>query len=117
MEKRSKEYFRGCLLGGAIGDALGWPVEFLKLNEIKKKYGEDGITDLVAGINGKAEITDDTQMTLFTAEGLLRAENRGRKKGICHIPSVVYYAYLRGGCILRVILNTRITIRFMMDGF
>ena len=95
MEKRSKEYFRGCLLGGAIGDALGWPVEFLKLNEIKKKYGEDGITDLVAGINGKAEITDDTQMTLFTAEGLLRAESRGREKGICHIPSVVYNAYIR----------------------
>jgi ADP-ribosylglycohydrolase len=43
----------------------------------------------------KAEITDDTQMTLFTAEGLLRAESRGREKGICHIPSVVYNAYIR----------------------
>lgn len=34
-------------------------------------------------------------MTLFTAEGLLRAESRGREKGICHIPSVVYNAYIR----------------------
>jgi ADP-ribosylglycohydrolase len=93
--KRSKEYFRGCLLGGAIGDALGWPVEFLRLNEIKKKYGESGITDLITGINGKAEITDDTQMTLFTAEGLLRAETRRREEGICHLPSIVYHAYLR----------------------
>lgn len=59
--KRDKDQFRGCLLGGAIGDALGWPVEFLSLIKIKKKYGENGITDLVAGINGKAEITDDTQ--------------------------------------------------------
>ncbi len=93
--KKDKDHFRGCLLGGAIGDALGWPVEFLSLSEIKKKYGEEGITGLVAGINGKAEITDDTQMTLFTAEGLLRAESRGRGKGICHPSSVVYYAYLR----------------------
>ncbi|MDI3482031.1 MAG: hypothetical protein PWQ97_1686 [Tepidanaerobacteraceae bacterium] len=76
MDKRSKEYFRDCLLGGAIGDALGWPVEFLRL-KIKNKYGKEGITDLVSE-NGKAEITDDTQMTLFTAEGLLRAESKGR---------------------------------------
>ncbi|MBO8170217.1 MAG: ADP-ribosylglycohydrolase family protein [Thermoanaerobacteraceae bacterium] len=65
------------------------------MNEIKKKYGEEGITNLVEGINGKAEITDDTQMALFTAEGILRAETRGKEKGICHIPSVVYYAYQR----------------------
>ncbi len=51
--KRDKDHFRGCLLGGAIGDALGWPVEFLRMNEIKKKYGKEGITDLVEGVNGK----------------------------------------------------------------
>jgi ADP-ribosylglycohydrolase len=34
-------------------------------------------------------------MTLFTAEGILRAENRGRSKGICHPPSVVAFAYQR----------------------
>ena len=45
--------------------------------------------------SGKAEITDDTQMTLFTAEGILRAETRGIRKGICHPPSVVFYAYQR----------------------
>jgi|LFRM01.2.fsa_nt_gb ADP-ribosylglycohydrolase len=93
--KRDKDHFQGCLLGGAIGDALGWPVEFLKMNEIKKKYGEEGINYLIEGKNGKAEITDDTQMTLFTAEGILRSETRGNKKGICHPPSVVYYAYQR----------------------
>ena len=31
--KRDKEFFRGCLIGGAIGDALGWPVEFLNQSE------------------------------------------------------------------------------------
>ena len=93
--KRGQEFFRGCLVGGAIGDALGWPVEFLKHNEIKKKYGEAGIRDLVCTSSGKAEITDDTQMTLFTAEGILRAETRGIRKGICHPPSVVFFAYQR----------------------
>jgi len=93
--KRDQDHFRGCLLGGAIGDALGWPVEFMRATEIKNQYGDRGITELVQNSDGKAEITDDTQMTLFTAEGLLRAETRGREEGICHPPSVVYYAYQR----------------------
>lgn len=93
--KRSQDYYGGCLLGGAIGDALGWPVEFLRHQEIIKKYGVDGITDLITTSSGKAEITDDTQMTLFTAEGLLRAETRWNNKGICHIPSVVHFSYHR----------------------
>lgn len=93
--KRDKDHFRGCLLGGAIGDALGWPVEFLKMNEIKRKYGESGITDLVVGINGKAEVTDDTQMTLFTAEGILLAEAARRASGNCDVTTSVHRAYLR----------------------
>ena len=44
--KRNENHFRGCLLGGAIGDALGWPVEFLTAEQIKKRYGDTGITDL-----------------------------------------------------------------------
>ncbi|HPU00500.1 MAG TPA: ADP-ribosylglycohydrolase family protein [Bacillota bacterium] len=93
--KRDQEHFRGCLLGGAIGDALGWPVEFMKLDEIVQRFGEGGIRDLILAPSGKAEITDDTQMTVFTAEGLLRAEARGVNKGICHLPSVVFHAYQR----------------------
>lgn len=89
------ERFRGSLIGGAIGDALGWPVEFLRLAEIKQKFGPNGINDLVKGKSNLVEITDDTQMTIFTAEGLLRGENRGRNKGIVDIPSVVHHSYLR----------------------
>lgn len=64
---------RGSLLGGAIGDALGNPVEFLSLAGIRRAYGEDGIRGLVADADGTVgRITDDTQMTLFTAEGLIR---------------------------------------------
>lgn len=93
--KRKQDFFRGCLLGGAIGDALGWPVEFLQYNDILSRYGKEGITDLVSSGNGCAEVTDDTQMTLFTAEGILRTETRGNEKGICDAPSTVYFAYLR----------------------
>ncbi len=52
---------KGCLLGGAIGDALGFPVEFLFLSEIRQEYGENGITTLQLNEIGKAEISDDTQ--------------------------------------------------------
>lgn len=93
--KRTKDHFRGCLLGGAIGDALGWPVEFMGIEEIKRKYGESGITDLVEGANGKAEVTDDTQMTLFTAEGILMAESMWKTNGKCDVTTSVYRAYLR----------------------
>ncbi|MDF2787956.1 MAG: draG [Neobacillus sp.] len=93
--KTLNERSRGCLIGGAIGDALGWPVEFMRLDEIKRKYGPQGITNLVKGRSNLVEITDDTQMTIFTAEGILRAENRGRNRGIIHIPAVIHRSYLR----------------------
>ncbi|MEU6564134.1 ADP-ribosylglycohydrolase family protein [Nocardia nova] len=66
--------YRGVLLGGAVGDALGWPIEFLKLEQIRDRFGADGLTDFAPAASDSApeHITDDTQMTLFTAEGLLR---------------------------------------------
>lgn len=60
----------GCLLGGAVGDALGAPIEFDRLEKIRARFGERGLHDFV-GDTGL--VTDDTQMTLFTAEGLLEA--------------------------------------------
>ncbi|VDN49251.1 ADP-ribosyl-(Dinitrogen reductase) glycohydrolase [Petrocella atlantisensis] len=93
MEKLDR--IKGCMIGGAIGDAFGWPVEFLSYDQIRNKYGKGGIRNLQINSHGVAEITDDTQMSLFTAEGLLRAETRQLRKGICHAPSVVNNAYLR----------------------
>jgi ADP-ribosylglycohydrolase len=87
---------RGCLLGGAVGDALGWPVEFASLAEIRARFGRDGITELVIDpALGAAAITDDTQMTLFTAEGLLRGICRAHHKGIGGPESCLGTSYLR----------------------
>lgn len=94
--KKNQEFYRGCLVGGAIGDALGWPVEFMTKDEIDRQYGRDGIQELQITSSGKAEITDDTQMTLFTAEGIIRAEARSSLKGIpSSPPDVVFFAYQR----------------------
>lgn len=69
---------RGSLVGGAIGDALGYAVEFSSLHEIQKKYGDNGISEYELGGDGVAEFSDDTQMSLFTAEGLLTAMAEGK---------------------------------------
>ena len=65
--------FRACLLGGAIGDALGAPVEFMSRAQICSRFGADGLTDFADWHHGRGAITDDTQMTLFTAEGVIQA--------------------------------------------
>jgi len=93
MNARSR--YRGCLLGGAVGDALGAPVEFMRLNEIRRQFGPAGIRDYVPAFGRLGAITDDTQMTLFTAEGLLRGDTREAAKGLAHYPSTVRSAYLR----------------------
>jgi len=62
-----------CLLGGAIGDAFGYAVEFKSLAEIHRSHGPDGLAEPVWN-RGKLVVSDDTQMTLFTLDGLLRAK-------------------------------------------
>jgi ADP-ribosyl-[dinitrogen reductase] hydrolase len=84
---------RGMLLGGALGDALGGPVEFLPMRLIRKKFGPDGITAPVPAADGLAEITDDTQLTLFTLEGLLDAHRAGLPVDRTRL--AVHAAYLR----------------------
>lgn len=68
----------GCLLGGALGDALGYAVEFDSAEEIRWRFGADGIREPVLDAAGRARVSDDTQMTLFTAEGLLEGLNGTR---------------------------------------
>lgn len=74
------ERFRGVLLGGAVGDALGAAVEFMSRTEILSWFGPHGIRDFVA-VDGRAgTLTDDTQLTLFCAEAILRAHATGARR-------------------------------------
>ncbi len=74
---------RGCLIGGAAGDALGYEVEFSREEQIFAKYGDGGITEYSLSPSGKALISDDTQMTLFTANAVLFADTRCAMRGTC----------------------------------
>src|SRR5688500_20227961 len=64
--------WRGCLLGGAVGAALGAPVEFMALAEIRERFGPSGIVDYTTAFERPGTITDDTQLILFSDHGLLR---------------------------------------------
>ena len=62
-------------------------------SEIISKYGEPGITSYEL-VNGVAEISDDTQMTLYTANGMLMGIIRGFMRGIgCPLEYYVGTAY------------------------
>ena len=80
--KRVPDSIRGCLMAGAAGDALGYEVEFMSRRSILSRFGENGITKFALDSNGKALISDDTQMTLFTANGMLMGLTRGYMRGI-----------------------------------
>lgn len=88
--------FVGSVLAGAVGDALGAPVEFYTIETIRKHFGADGTTGYAEEYGGRGTITDDTQMTLFTAEGMIRshvATRTGRDQPDLFAP--VQHAYQR----------------------
>ena len=93
MNNKRLDLVRGSLVGGAAGDALGYAVEFYHYSEIIAKYSQPGIKEYDL-VNGVAEISDDTQMTLFTANGLLMGLTRWYMRGIGQAPEYyVEYAY------------------------
>lgn len=81
-KRRVKDCIRGSLMAGAAGDALGYPVEFMSRNAILARYGDKGITEFKLDSDGNALVSDDTQMTLFTANGMLMGLTRGYMRGI-----------------------------------
>ena len=82
LKMRTRDRIRGSLMAGAAGDALGYAVEFMSRGSILAKYGLRGIAKFNLTREGKALISDDTQMTLFTACGMLMGVTRGYTRGI-----------------------------------
>ena len=66
-----KDHFRGCLLGGMAGDA--------------KCY------DDVEG--GKYLISDNTQLSIFTVDGMIWADTRAKRKGVYAYVPCLFYSY------------------------
>ncbi|GHA05571.1 ADP-ribosylglycohydrolase family protein [Streptomyces echinoruber] len=85
---------RGTLLGVAVGDALGAPVDGLGLEEIRQACGADGVVDLLPAYGRRGAVTHHTQLTLFSVDGLIRAQVR-RDTGVWHPPTDLHRAYLR----------------------
>ncbi|MCB9849656.1 MAG: ADP-ribosylglycohydrolase family protein [Phycisphaerales bacterium] len=76
LEESLLAKYEGAMLGLAIGDALGFPVEFLSLKSIRSRFGSEGITDLHPFARYPAgTFTDDTQMSLALARAILKKGN------------------------------------------
>lgn len=95
FSRARQSQYEGCLLGLALGDALGAPVEFLKLDEIRQEYGPDGIAGLELWREFRAgSFTDDTQMSLATARGCVDAYLALRHGDVWRPAQAVYRRYL-----------------------
>jgi ADP-ribosyl-[dinitrogen reductase] hydrolase len=60
------------LIGGALGDAFGYPVAFDSLEAIRKRHGAAGLREPEFRLD-RLLVSDETQLTLFTLEGMTRA--------------------------------------------
>lgn len=76
-------------MGGALGDALGEPVEFLSAENRLNRWGHQGIMEFVY-LGQRGHFTDDTQLTLFTAEALILHASTGEPLQIA-----LHKAYMR----------------------
>ena len=74
------QYYRGCLLGLAVGDAMGYTVEDKTWNEIQEEYGPGGLLGYDLKEEDYAPVTSHTQVAAFLCNGLLLALTRGKKE-------------------------------------
>jgi poly(ADP-ribose) glycohydrolase ARH3 len=80
MSRSLQDRFRGCLLGLAVGDALGGRFEAQLPEAMRSRFAN--ITDLMNHLREELWYTDDTQMTIAVAEELL-AHGAITEAGLC----------------------------------
>lgn len=85
---------RGTLLGGALGDALGYVVEFDRTPVIRERFGAEGLQGFDQ-LSGPVDFSDDTQMTLYSADGLSEVLAWARDGVAADELACVWLAYLR----------------------
>jgi ADP-ribosylglycohydrolase len=74
----SFDKIHGCLLGGAVGDALGLPVEKLSPSRQVALYGR---IEAMQFLPGRGMVSDDTEHAIFTARALLESGGDPQKFG------------------------------------
>lgn len=84
----------GCLLGGALGDSLGYAVEFDDIATIRDRFGAAGLTSF-GQLDGGSHFSDDTQMTLYTVDGLVEALEWANDGVAADETACLWLAYLR----------------------
>ncbi|AUZ35180.1 hypothetical protein C3B78_12410 [Arthrobacter sp. PGP41] len=83
----------GCLLGGALGDALGYAVGMDSMKEIRRRFGERGLTGF-RELSGSS-FSDETQLTLYTVDGLVEALEWANSGVGADVNACLWLAYLR----------------------
>ncbi|MFK4638709.1 ADP-ribosylglycohydrolase family protein [Paenarthrobacter histidinolovorans] len=84
----------GSLLGGALGDSLGYAIEFDSIAAIRARYGSAGLTSF-GQLDGGSHFSDDTQMTLYTVDGLVEALEWANDGVAADEIACLWLAYLR----------------------
>ena len=86
--------FEGAIIGSAVGDAFGYPLMALSYEKICKRFEKDGALELsVSRKTGTALFTEATQMSLFTADGILWAYNENAAHENGAVANYVFYSY------------------------
>lgn len=90
----AKSRIYGSLLGGALGDALGYTVEFESIDGIRQRFGAGGLTGFEQ-LSGPCHFSDDTQLTLYTVDGLVEALEWANSGVGADVNACLWLAYLR----------------------
>lgn len=87
---------RGALLGGATGDALGYPVEMLSRTEMFERYKVKNSLELLDTLAAQPlVVSDDTQLTLYTLDGLSEVLEWNNDGQAADELACIWLAYLR----------------------
>ncbi len=83
---------RGTLLGAAVGDAFGAPLDGLSLDEIRAAHGTEGLTEPAPAYGRRGAVTAATQLALFTVDDAYAAQVRrdtgaGTRRPTCTAPT------------------------------
>jgi len=81
-------------VGGALGDSLGYAVEFESIAAIRARYGSGGLTSF-GQLKDGSHFSDDTQMTLYTVDGLVEALEWANDGVAADEIACLWLAYLR----------------------